>query len=144
MRWRLLVVVACVGLQFFFLARIALMARVAPESTAFERSEAWRIANQKDKLRWGQDWVNYNQLSDNLKRAVIASEDDIFAQHDGVQWDAIEKAWAKNARPNCRPAKTTVQSSPKLWVARPSRNNWRKIYFYQASAPLCARAKNLC
>jgi monofunctional biosynthetic peptidoglycan transglycosylase len=29
---------------------------------------------------------------------VIVSEDDIFAQHDGVQWDAIEKAWAKNAR----------------------------------------------
>ena len=114
MRWLLLVVVACVGLQFFFLARIALMARMAPESTAFERSEAWRIANQKDKLRWGQDWVNYNQLSDNLKRAVIASEDDIFAQHDGVQWDAIEKAWAKNAKAELQASKNNSAKQAKI------------------------------
>ena len=113
-RWLLLVVVACVGLQFFYLGRIALMARLAPESTAFERSEAWRIANQKDKLRWGQDWVNYNQLSDNLKRAVIASEDDIFAQHDGVQWDAIEKAWAKNAKAELQASKNNSSKQPKI------------------------------
>jgi monofunctional biosynthetic peptidoglycan transglycosylase len=80
------------------LARIAVMTRVAPESTAFERSQAWKIANTQDRLRWRQDWVPYSQISNHLKRAVIASEDDIFAQHDGVQWDAIEKAWAKNAK----------------------------------------------
>jgi len=39
----------------------------------------------------------YNQLSDNLKRAVIASEDDGFANHNGVELDALEKAWAKNS-----------------------------------------------
>ena len=98
MRWFLFVFVAWLGLQFFFLARIAVMTRVAPESTSFERSEAWRIATSKDKLRWREDWVPYAKISDHLKRAVIASEDDIFAQHDGVQWDAIEKAWAKNAK----------------------------------------------
>ena len=97
-RFLLLLLVAWMSLQLFFLARIAVMARVAPESTSFERSEAWRIATTKDRLRWGQDWVPYAQISDHLKRAVIASEDDIFAQHDGVQWDAIEKAWTKNAK----------------------------------------------
>ncbi len=96
--WGLLVLVAWLGLQVFFLARITVMAHLAPESTSFERSEAWRIATSKDKLRWRQDWVPYAQISNHLKRAVIASEDDIFAQHDGVQWDAIEKAWAKNAK----------------------------------------------
>ena len=98
LRWLMLVLVAWLGLQVFFLARIAVMARVAPESTAFERSEAWRLVSTKDRLRWRQDWVPYAQISNHLKRAVIASEDDIFAQHDGVQWDAIEKAWAKNAK----------------------------------------------
>ena len=98
LRWLLLVLVAGLALQVFFLARIAVMTRVAPESTAFERSQAWRIANTQDRLRWRQDWVPYSQISNHLKRAVIASEDDIFAQHDGVQWDAIEKAWAKNAK----------------------------------------------
>ena len=98
LRWLLLMLVAGLALQIFFLARIAVMTRVAPESTAFERSQAWQIANTQDRLRWRQDWVPYSQISNHLKRAVIASEDDIFAQHDGVQWDAIEKAWAKNAK----------------------------------------------
>jgi len=98
LRWLLLMLVAGLALQIFFLARIAVMTRVAPESTAFERSQAWRIASTQDRLRWRQDWVPYSQISNHLKRAVIASEDDIFAQHDGVQWDAIEKAWAKNAK----------------------------------------------
>ena len=47
-----------------------------PESTTFQRSEAWRIVRERDKLRWSQQWVPYEQISDNLKRAVIASEDD--------------------------------------------------------------------
>ena len=114
MRWLLLLLLAFVGLQLFFLARIALMARVAPESTAFERSEAWRLVQQKDRLRWGQDWVSYGQLSDHLKRAVIASEDDIFAQHDGVQWDAIEKAWAKNAKAELQASKNNNAKQAKI------------------------------
>ena len=98
-RCLLLVVVGLVGLQLFFVLRIASMALVAPESTAFQRSEAWRIAHEgKNGLRWRQEWVPYARISDNLKRAVIASEDDGFANHDGVDWDAIEKAWQRNSR----------------------------------------------
>ena len=98
-RWLLLVVVGFLGLQLFFVLRIATMALIAPESTSFQRSEAWRIAQEgKNGLRWRQEWVPYARISDNLKRAVIASEDDGFASHDGVDWDAIEKAWQRNAR----------------------------------------------
>ena len=97
-RWILLVICAFIGLQLFFLTKIALMARIAPESTAFERSQAWQILQTKQRLPWRQTWVPYDKISDQLKRAVIASEDDIFAQHDGVQWEAIEKAWTKNAK----------------------------------------------
>jgi monofunctional biosynthetic peptidoglycan transglycosylase len=74
------------------------MANVAPQSTSFQRSEAWRIATQKGKLRWRQQWMPYKEISDNLKRAVIASEDDSFANHDGVDWEAMEKAWQRNTR----------------------------------------------
>ena len=115
LRWLIFLVVAWLGLQLFFLARIALMARVAPESTSFERSEAWRIVSTKDRLRWRQDWVPYSQISNHLKRAVIASEDDIFAQHDGVQWDAIEKAWSKNAKAELLASRTHKGSNtPKV------------------------------
>ncbi len=92
LRWLLLVALAGVALQLFFIGRIALMAVVDPSSTTFERSEAWRIVTEKDALRWRQQWVPYAQISDNLKRAVIASEDGDFINHDGVEWEAIEKA----------------------------------------------------
>ena len=85
-------------LQVFFVGRIALMTVVDPQSTSFQRSEAWRVATEKGSLRWRQQWVPYAQISDHLKRAVIASEDGDFINHDGVEWEAIEKAWQKNAK----------------------------------------------
>jgi len=97
-RWLLLAAAAFLLLQLFFVGRIALMVVVAPQSTAFQRSEAFRIASQTHRLPWRQEWVPYEQIADNLKRAVIASEDDGFANHDGVDWEALEKAWQKNAK----------------------------------------------
>lgn len=97
-RWIALAVLAALVLQLFFILRIATMAVVDPQSTAFQRSEAWRILVEKDRLRWRQDWVPYAQISDHLKRAVIASEDGSFTNHDGVDWEALEKAWERNAK----------------------------------------------
>lgn len=97
-RWLGLVVLAVVLLQLFFVARIAAMVVLDPQSTTFQRSEAWRIVQAKGALSWRQQWVPYAQISDHLKRAVIASEDDSYVDHDGVDWDAIEKAWARNSR----------------------------------------------
>jgi monofunctional biosynthetic peptidoglycan transglycosylase len=105
LRWIVLVAVAAAALQVFFLARIALSATVDPQSTTFERSEAWRIWRSKGTLRWRQHWLPYEQISDNLKRAVIASEDGGFTNHDGVDWEAVEKAWQRNAEAEERAAR---------------------------------------
>jgi monofunctional biosynthetic peptidoglycan transglycosylase len=119
-RWLGLAVLAFAGLQLFFVARIAVMAKVAPQSTSFQRSEAWRIASEKGTLRWRQQWVAYSAISDHLKRAVIASEDDGFSNHDGVDWIALEKAWQKNTKAEQRAAipkaaakVASAQSTPK-------------------------------
>jgi monofunctional biosynthetic peptidoglycan transglycosylase len=109
LRWLGLVALAVLALQLFFVARIAMMVVIDPQSTAFERSEAWRITTEKGTLRWRQQWVPYSQISAHLKRAVIASEDDGFATHDGVDWDALEKAWQKNAKAEARVAQQTAQ-----------------------------------
>ena len=115
-RWLLLVLVAGLALQLFFIGRIALMSVVDPQSTAFQRSEAWRIANT-GALRWRQDWRDYDQISDHLKRAVIAAEDGSFASHEGVDWDAIERAWERNAQAEEAAAQRAAQNKP----ARPLR-----------------------
>lgn len=111
-RWLAIVLCALLALQVFFVARIALAAWWNPQSTTFQRSEMWRIWHQSAQHRpWQQQWVDYAQISPHLKRAVLTSEDDGFMDHDGVQWDAIERAWERNqkaleraqTRPNAKP-----------------------------------------
>ncbi|XVJ71931.1 MAG: monofunctional biosynthetic peptidoglycan transglycosylase [Rhizobacter sp.] len=76
-----------------------MMTVVAPESTTFERSELARLVVEKKlAFTWRQSWVPYDGISNQLKRAVIASEDAKFADHSGIEWDAIEKAWERNLK----------------------------------------------
>jgi monofunctional glycosyltransferase len=100
-RWLLWVLLVAVGLQLFFAGRIALMAHVNPESTAFMRSEAWRRVSEpavEPQRPWAQQWVDADRISAHLKRAVVAAEDDGFAQHAGVDWAAIESARTRNQK----------------------------------------------
>ena len=93
-----LLAISVLALQAYFFARIALMTWVDPHSTTFERSEAWRLLVERRRLDWSQAWADYDDISANLKRAVIASEDAGFAEHSGVEWDALERAWERNLR----------------------------------------------
>jgi len=97
-----MIVVATIALQLFFLARIALMRVVTPESTTFQRSEIWRLVTEKHALPWLQEPVDRDRLSDHLRRAVIASEDAGFVDHHGIEWDAIEGAWNRNQKAEAR------------------------------------------
>ena len=112
LRWLGLLLAASVLLQLFFVARIATMVVLSPQSSAFERSEIWRLLNQRAPFHWQQQWRPYAQISDNLKRAVIASEDDGFNNHDGVDWNALEKAWQKNAQVQASAGKSQLASKP--------------------------------
>ena len=93
-----LLVISALALQLYFLARVGLMLVVDPQSTTFQRSEIQRLVKEQHRLLWSQQWVGEDRISDNLKRAVIASEDASFLDHSGVEWDALEKAWEKNQR----------------------------------------------
>ena len=110
---------AGLALQLFFVLRIAAMVVIDPQSTAFQRSEMWQIALRDGaEAGWRQQWVPYDQISDQLKRAVIASEDAGFGEHGGVEWDAIEKARERNAKAEARAARAEAQgrtaAEPKL------------------------------
>ena len=109
LRLAALLMMGVLALQLYFVGRIALMTLVAPQSTTFQRSEAWRLAVEKNEILWSQDWVN--DTSKTLKRAVIASEDAGFVDHGGVDWDALEKAWERNQKAEAR-AEKRVQAKP--------------------------------
>jgi monofunctional glycosyltransferase len=90
-----LLLLAVLALQLYFAARVALMTVVNPLSTTYERSELWRVWPAKP---WQQAWVSLEAISAKLQQAVIAAEDANFADHSGVEWEAMEKAWDRNFR----------------------------------------------
>ena len=112
-----LVVLCAVSLQLFFALRIAAMVVIDPQSTAFQRSEARRLLAEKGSLPWRQQWVDAAQISDHLQRAVIASEDSAFVDHDGIDWESVEKAWERNQLAQDRAAQRNAGAPPS---ARPA------------------------
>lgn len=110
--WRILVliVLSALCLQLYFALRIGLMRWVAPQSTTFQRSEAARIVREQGQLPWRQSWRDADQIATALKRAVIASEDANFADHCGVEWDALKNAWKKNTQAQARADKVREQA----------------------------------
>ena len=107
------------ALQIVFVGRIALMAVLDPQSTAFQRSEMWRLVTQRRPLLWSQEWVALPQVSAHLQRAVIASEDAAFADHAGVDWEAVERAWGRNQRAEAQ-ARPVSRPAPRAGVAQPA------------------------
>lgn len=94
-------VFACAWLatQLYYFAQIAVWNVVNPQSTAFMRSDAWRLSNERGgraDASIQHTWVPYEQISRNLKRAIIASEDARFVSNNGYETDAILQAWEKN------------------------------------------------
>ena len=108
-----LAALSVLALQVYFFARVVLMIGVNPQSTTFQRSEITRLATEEQRVLWAQEWVDYTQISDHLKRAVIASEDAGFVDHSGAEWDAIEKAWDRNQRSETQAVKSQQQSARK-------------------------------
>jgi monofunctional biosynthetic peptidoglycan transglycosylase len=54
---------------------------------------------QKDpKATLEQKWVPYQRISNELKRAIIVAEDAKFVEHDGFDWEGIQRALEKNQR----------------------------------------------
>jgi monofunctional biosynthetic peptidoglycan transglycosylase len=115
-RWLLWMTGIAVLLQVFFVARIALMAWVDPQSSAFMRSEMVRRlqADAAPKRGWSQQWRTLEHISPHLQRAVIAAEDAGFSRHEGVEWAAIESAWQRNRQRNEQAQKKGLPSPEKL------------------------------
>ncbi len=101
-------------MQAYFAIQIILWASLDPSSTAFQRAERWRLCG----LHWScpvqSQWVSYDKIANNLKRAVLVSEDDIFFQHKGVRFEDMQKAWQKNQQQNQQKTQSGRQSKVAL------------------------------
>ncbi|MHA4894519.1 monofunctional biosynthetic peptidoglycan transglycosylase [Pedobacter sp. PWIIR3] len=69
-----------------------------------------------------KDWVDFEDISDNMKRAAVSAEDQLFLKHLGFDVKAIEKAFKTNKKgKNIKGGSTISQQTAKnvfLWPGR--------------------------
>jgi monofunctional glycosyltransferase len=96
-KWILLgPILAVLLIQLYFFLQVCWFTRFNPSSTSMQREQLAELRKTNPNAKLEKVWVPYSRISDNLKRAVIASEDANFTEHDGVDWDALESAYLKN------------------------------------------------
>jgi monofunctional biosynthetic peptidoglycan transglycosylase len=69
-----------------------------PGTTAFMRMRLEGMRANKPDAALAARWVPYERISPHLKRAIVAAEDARFLDHDGFDWEAIQKAHEKNVK----------------------------------------------
>jgi monofunctional biosynthetic peptidoglycan transglycosylase len=85
-------------LQLYFLLQICWWIKFDPSSSSFMREQESILREKNPNFELKHQWVPYARISKNLKRAVIAAEDDGFVDHEGVNWEAMQKAFDKNKK----------------------------------------------
>ncbi|WP_019141933.1 monofunctional biosynthetic peptidoglycan transglycosylase [Noviherbaspirillum massiliense] len=97
--WLILAPIAVVlAIQLYFFVQIWWWVDHNPTSTSFMRHQLDVLRERNPKAQLKHKWIPYNRISKNLKRAIIASEDANFSEHEGVDWEALQKAYEKNAK----------------------------------------------
>ncbi|HFC8519075.1 TPA: monofunctional biosynthetic peptidoglycan transglycosylase [Neisseria weaveri] len=71
---------------------------IAPNKTAFMNMRMKEFRNEGRSVDFHYDWITYNKISTNLKKALIASEDAKFADHSGFDWSGIRNAIKRNQK----------------------------------------------
>ncbi|CDG81418.1 monofunctional biosynthetic peptidoglycan transglycosylase [Janthinobacterium agaricidamnosum] len=94
----LLPLLAFFVVQLYFFLQIWWWVDHNPGSTSFMREQLSVLQEKNPHAVLQHTWVPYNRISTNLKRAIIASEDANFSEHEGVDWDALQKAYEKNSK----------------------------------------------
>jgi monofunctional glycosyltransferase len=94
----LIALIALALLQFWFLVHIWYWVDHNPDVTAFMRAQLERMREKDPRAVIRHQWVPYDRISVHLKRAIVAAEDARFLDHEGFDWEAIQKAYEKNLK----------------------------------------------
>ncbi|NMG45732.1 monofunctional biosynthetic peptidoglycan transglycosylase [Aromatoleum toluvorans] len=99
-----------------------------PSSTSFMDIRRDELQEKRPNAELRHEWVPYERISIHLKRAVIAAEDDSFIDHEGFDWEGIQRALEKNQRKGRAVAggSTISQQLAKNLFLSPTRSYFRK------------------
>ncbi|MDP1652563.1 MAG: monofunctional biosynthetic peptidoglycan transglycosylase [Rhodocyclaceae bacterium] len=131
-RW-LLKILAIVGLllllwQGWYLGWVVWWRYVDPGQTRFMALRLAELREKNPRAQLRHTWVPYGKISAQLKRAVVAAEDDKFIDHEGFDWEGIQKAMEKNQKKGKVVAggSTISQQLAKNLFLSSAKTPWRK------------------
>jgi monofunctional biosynthetic peptidoglycan transglycosylase len=102
--------------EFFTFPNVAKLRNENPTTSSMIE---YRIAEARasgQEPRKYMVWQPIEQISPHLQRAVLAGEDARFFEHDGFDWDAIEKAWEEAQKEGEKEAKAEGDYDPESWI----------------------------
>ena len=114
--------------QLWIFAHIAWWVKHNPSTSAFMDQRLLMMQSKHSDAELRHQWVPYVKISNNLKRAMIASEDAKFVDHEGFDWEGIQKAYEKNMKKGKIVAggSTISQQLAKNLFLSTKRTPWRK------------------
>ncbi len=115
--------------QLWIFAHVVAWIWVNPSSSSFmdDRRQILQEKNPEAELK--HQWVPYAKISVSLKRAIVAAEDSKFLDHDGFDWEALQKAYEKNLKKGRIVAggSTISQQLAKNLFLSSKKTPWRKL-----------------
>lgn len=104
------------GYEYFTFPNISKLRTENPTTTSMIE---YRISEAKAENREPKKymiWMPLGQISLNLQRAVLAGEDSRFFEHDGFDWESIQKAWEEAQKEGEKEAKAEGDYDPDSWI----------------------------
>jgi monofunctional biosynthetic peptidoglycan transglycosylase len=133
LRWSLRIGAALLAALFLYnlwiFGHIVYWRSFNPSASAFMTEQLARLQEEDPAAELRHKWVPYERISGNLKRALIASEDAKFVDHEGFDWDGIEAAFEKNMKQGRIVAggSTISQQLAKNLFLSGRKTPWRKL-----------------
>ena len=124
----LALVLAIVAYQLWLLGHVLWWKWVPPAETSFMSLRLDELTGSTPDAELHYRWVPYDKISVHLKRAVVAAEDDKFVDHEGFDWEGIQKAIEKNQKKGKTVAggSTISQQLAKNLFLSPTKSYFRK------------------
>lgn len=116
------------GWNLWIFSYIAALNWMNPDTTRFMQEQLDRLQDDDPDASLSYQWVPYEKISRQMKRALLVAEDARFAEHNGFDWDGIQTAFEKNLKRGRIVAggSTISQQLAKNLFLSSSRTPWRK------------------
>ena len=114
------------GLFLIFIMLVIALRWVNPPTTSFMQQQDWESL-QTEKYSLRNHWVDYEELPKHSAWAVVASEDQLFWEHWGFDFESIQEAWEdRQEGVRSRGASSITQQVTKNLYLWPAESFFRK------------------